>query len=191
MKKIHITLEDLRMVANMLGENMTDDELREMIFEANKKDRNGTVDIDQFLSILTKKDWVLSYKLKLLLYILWMVWSRCLSPIISSTKEDLTLIPWSRQTQSNYPTASSQENEYPTSLKRNIPTTQTLKMKRVDKLRLPQFQKRMSSRIFRCTPLHQTSQWTWKTYSKTKKLNMKMTQAKYSKCRGALATATQ
>lgn len=56
MKKIHITLEDLRMVANMLGETMTDDELREMIFEANKKDRNGTVDIDQFLSILTKKD---------------------------------------------------------------------------------------------------------------------------------------
>jgi len=56
MKKIHITLEDLRTVANMLGENMTDDELREMIFEANKKDRNGTVDIDQFLSILTKKD---------------------------------------------------------------------------------------------------------------------------------------
>jgi len=51
MKKIHITLEDLRVVATMLGENMTDDELREMIFEANIKDRNGTVDIDQFLSI--------------------------------------------------------------------------------------------------------------------------------------------
>jgi Ca2+-binding EF-hand superfamily protein len=56
MKKIHIKLEDLRMVTNMLGETMTDDELMEMIFEANKKDRNGTVDIDQFLSILTKKD---------------------------------------------------------------------------------------------------------------------------------------
>ncbi len=58
MKKIHIKLEDLRMVTNMLGETMTDDELREIIFEANKKDRDGTVDIDQFLSILTKKDWV-------------------------------------------------------------------------------------------------------------------------------------
>jgi hypothetical protein len=30
----------------MLGENMTDDELKEMIFEANKCDRNGTVGID-------------------------------------------------------------------------------------------------------------------------------------------------
>lgn len=46
MKKIQITRGDLRMVADMLGETMTDDELREMIFEANKKDRDGTVDID-------------------------------------------------------------------------------------------------------------------------------------------------
>ena len=38
----------------MLGEQMTDDELKEMIFEANKTDRNGTVGIDQFLSILAK-----------------------------------------------------------------------------------------------------------------------------------------
>jgi Ca2+-binding EF-hand superfamily protein len=35
---------------------MTDDELREMIFEANKKDRNGTVNVDEFLSILKKKE---------------------------------------------------------------------------------------------------------------------------------------
>jgi Ca2+-binding EF-hand superfamily protein len=47
-------LDDLRNVADMLGENMTDDELKEMIFEANKSDRNGTVGIDQFLSILTE-----------------------------------------------------------------------------------------------------------------------------------------
>ena len=46
MKKIQITLDDLRGIAEMLGENMTDDELKEMIFEANKKDRNGSVDID-------------------------------------------------------------------------------------------------------------------------------------------------
>ena len=54
MKKIQITLEDLKNVADMLGENMTDDELKEMIFEANKTDRNGTVSIDEFLSILQK-----------------------------------------------------------------------------------------------------------------------------------------
>ena len=39
----------------MLGENMTDDELKEMIFEANKTDRNGVVGIDQFLGILAKE----------------------------------------------------------------------------------------------------------------------------------------
>ncbi len=38
----------------MLGEDMTDDELKEMIFEANKTDRNGTVGINQFLGILAK-----------------------------------------------------------------------------------------------------------------------------------------
>jgi Ca2+-binding EF-hand superfamily protein len=27
-----------------------------MIFEANKKDRNGTVNVDEFLSILKKKE---------------------------------------------------------------------------------------------------------------------------------------
>ena len=54
MRKIQITLDDLRNVADMLGENMTDDELKEMIFEANKTDRNGTVAIDEFLGILQK-----------------------------------------------------------------------------------------------------------------------------------------
>jgi Ca2+-binding EF-hand superfamily protein len=29
-----------------------------MIFEANKKDRNGTVNVDEFLSILKKKEWL-------------------------------------------------------------------------------------------------------------------------------------
>jgi hypothetical protein len=42
-----------------------------MIFEANKKDRNGTVDIDQFLSILTKKDWV---KLQIKIAIIYYEW---------------------------------------------------------------------------------------------------------------------
>ena len=55
MKKIQITLDDLRNVADMLGETMTDDELKEMIFEANKTDRNGTVSIDEFLTILQKE----------------------------------------------------------------------------------------------------------------------------------------
>lgn len=55
MKKIKLTLDDLRNVADMLGENMTDDELKEMIFEANKTDRNGSVDVDEFLSILQKE----------------------------------------------------------------------------------------------------------------------------------------
>ena len=34
-EKDHITFEDLQAVAHELGENMTDDELKEMIFEAN------------------------------------------------------------------------------------------------------------------------------------------------------------
>ncbi len=33
---------------------MTDDELREMIFEANKKNRDGVVNVKEFLSILEK-----------------------------------------------------------------------------------------------------------------------------------------
>ena len=50
--KDHITLEDLQYIAKELGENMTDDELREMIFEANRKNRDGSVSIQEFLSIL-------------------------------------------------------------------------------------------------------------------------------------------
>ena len=53
-EKDHITLEDLQFIAKELGENMTDDELKEMIFEANKKNRDGSVSIEEFLSILVK-----------------------------------------------------------------------------------------------------------------------------------------
>ena len=53
-EKDHITLEDLQYIAKELGENMTDDELKEMIFEANKKNRDGSVSIQEFLSILQK-----------------------------------------------------------------------------------------------------------------------------------------
>ena len=52
--KDHITLEDLQYIAKELGEQMTDDELREMIFEANKKNRDGVVNVKEFLSILEK-----------------------------------------------------------------------------------------------------------------------------------------
>ena len=53
-QKDHITLQDLQYIAKELGEKMTDDELREMIYEANKKNRDGTVNIDEFMSILEK-----------------------------------------------------------------------------------------------------------------------------------------
>ena len=53
-QKDHITLQDLQYIAKELGEKMTDDELREMIYEANKKNKDGTVNIDEFMSILEK-----------------------------------------------------------------------------------------------------------------------------------------
>ena len=49
-----ITLRNLRRVARELGETMTEDELREMIFEANRKNRDGVVTQEEFLSILEK-----------------------------------------------------------------------------------------------------------------------------------------
>lgn len=52
--KDHITLDDLQYIAKELGETMTDDELREMIFEANRKNRDGSVSLSEFLSILEK-----------------------------------------------------------------------------------------------------------------------------------------
>lgn len=50
--KDHITFEDLKRISIELGEHMTDDELKEMLYEANKSDRDGVVDISQFLQIL-------------------------------------------------------------------------------------------------------------------------------------------
>ena len=44
--KDNITLEDLQYIAKELDETMTDDELREMIFEANRKNRDGVVDFE-------------------------------------------------------------------------------------------------------------------------------------------------
>jgi centrin-1 len=52
--KDHINLEDLKYIAEELGETMGDDELREMIFEANKKTGDGVVSINEFMSILEK-----------------------------------------------------------------------------------------------------------------------------------------
>ena len=49
-----ITFEDLKDVATELGENMSDDELKEMIREANGKEREGHVKKPDFLSILQK-----------------------------------------------------------------------------------------------------------------------------------------
>ena len=40
------------MIARELGENMSDDELKEMMFEANRIDREGTVTRDEFMNIL-------------------------------------------------------------------------------------------------------------------------------------------
>ena len=52
--KNYIEFEDLKRIAKELGETMSDDELKEMMFEANKADREGTVDKKDFLSILNK-----------------------------------------------------------------------------------------------------------------------------------------
>jgi len=37
---------------------MTEDELKEMIFEANQVDRNGDVGMDDFMKILMKPTWI-------------------------------------------------------------------------------------------------------------------------------------
>jgi len=52
--KPFIEFEDLKRIARELGETMSDDELKEMMFEANKADREGTVDRKDFLGILNK-----------------------------------------------------------------------------------------------------------------------------------------
>eukprot|EP00743_Colponemidia_sp_Colp-15_P000950 GILK01001049.1.p1 GENE.GILK01001049.1~~GILK01001049.1.p1 ORF type:complete len:186 (+),score=51.18 GILK01001049.1:49-558(+) len=48
-----ITLKDLQRVARELGENMTDEELREMITEADL-DQDGAVNEEEFLNIMKK-----------------------------------------------------------------------------------------------------------------------------------------
>ena len=50
--KDHIDFTDLNRVAKELGENMSEDELKEMMFEANKMDREGVVYKNDFMSIL-------------------------------------------------------------------------------------------------------------------------------------------
>lgn len=52
--KHFIDFDDLKRIAKELGETMSDDELKEMVFEANKTDRDGSVDKKDFLSILNK-----------------------------------------------------------------------------------------------------------------------------------------
>jgi centrin-1 len=52
--KPSIDFNDLKRIAKELGETMSDDELKEMLFEANKTDREGSVDKKDFLSILNK-----------------------------------------------------------------------------------------------------------------------------------------
>ena len=43
---------DIHRVAKELGETMSEDELKEMMFEANKLDREGVVYKNDFMSIL-------------------------------------------------------------------------------------------------------------------------------------------
>ena len=51
-----ITLDDLRKVANDLGEDMTEEELKEMIMGANKKNEKLEVDKTSFIKILKKSN---------------------------------------------------------------------------------------------------------------------------------------
>ena len=50
--KDHISFEDLKIIAKELGEVMSDDELKEMMFQANRSNRDGPVTHEQFMSIL-------------------------------------------------------------------------------------------------------------------------------------------
>ena len=51
-----ISFEELKEVAKELGEDMTDEELREMIAGANKGDKNGAVNRTGFYNILNKSN---------------------------------------------------------------------------------------------------------------------------------------
>ncbi len=48
-----ISFKNLKRVAKELGENLTDEELQEMIDEADR-DGNGVIDQDEFLRIMKK-----------------------------------------------------------------------------------------------------------------------------------------
>merc|ERR1711935_970530 len=50
--KDHIEFDDLKRIAKELGENMSEDELKEMMYEANRVDRDGVVARDEFMGIL-------------------------------------------------------------------------------------------------------------------------------------------
>ena len=50
--KDQITFEDLKSAAQELGEDITDDMLKEMLFEANRCDREGVVTLENFMSVL-------------------------------------------------------------------------------------------------------------------------------------------
>ena len=62
--KDHIEFDDLKRIARELGENMSDDELKEMMYEANKQERDprggntsgGVVTRNEFMQILTTKN---------------------------------------------------------------------------------------------------------------------------------------
>ncbi len=51
-----ISFEELKRVAEDLGEDMTDEELREMVAGANKGDKYGTVNRTGFYNILNKSN---------------------------------------------------------------------------------------------------------------------------------------
>jgi centrin-1 len=51
-----ISFSELKRVAEDLGEDMTDEELREMIAGANKGDKNGSVNKTGFFNILNKSN---------------------------------------------------------------------------------------------------------------------------------------
>ena len=49
-----ITFANLKSIALQLGETMSDDELKLMLFEANDSDKNGNVTEEQFEKVLTR-----------------------------------------------------------------------------------------------------------------------------------------
>lgn len=49
-----ITFANLKSIALQLGETMSDDELKLMLFEANDNDRSGNVTEEQFEKVLTR-----------------------------------------------------------------------------------------------------------------------------------------